>query len=87
MNGLIKLLSATFLAGIMVATVQAKLPEQPVDQAKAHEASMQKAEAAKKAADALSKAQDRTVENYKRFKSGGAMPVNSEAAVKPKATK
>lgn len=76
MNGMIKLLGAVLLAGTM-GTVYAKLPVEPVDPAKAEAAKMKKAEAAKKGAEALAKAQDRAVANYKHSKAG-VMPVKTE---------
>ncbi|MGQ0752091.1 MAG: hypothetical protein ACT4PS_16285 [Betaproteobacteria bacterium] len=56
-----------------VGLAYAKLPPPPpVDPAKAAEAKEKTAAAAKRDAEALTKAQDRAVENYKKTKSGGS---------------
>jgi hypothetical protein len=57
--------------------VQAKLPVAPMDdaaKAKAEEAKVNKAAAAKKAAELLAKAQDRVVERYRNEYGKGGMP-------------
>ncbi|MBE0612921.1 MAG: hypothetical protein IH604_04560 [Burkholderiales bacterium] len=68
---------------------QAKLPVAPMDdaaKAKAAEAGVKKAEAAKKDSAALAKAQDRAVERYKKeHGKGGAAP--EVKAAKPAAKK
>ena len=65
-----------------VGVAYAKLPPPPpVDPAKAEEAKMKAAEAAKKEAEQLAKAQDRAVERYKKEK-GIATAVAAPAAKK-----
>ena len=65
-----------------VGVAYAKLPPPPpVDPAKAEEAKMKAAAAAKKGAEALAKAQDRAVERYKKEK-GIATAVAAPAAKK-----
>ena len=59
----------TLLVCCAVGVAYAKLPPPaPVDPAKAEEAKMKAAEAAKKEAGELAKAQDRVVERYKKEK-------------------
>ncbi|HEY7742258.1 MAG TPA: hypothetical protein VIA19_04345 [Burkholderiales bacterium] len=60
------------LVGLAVGVASAKLPPlSDAEKAKAAEAKAKKGEAAKKAAVALEKAQDRAVQNYKRNKGSG----------------
>ena len=76
-----KLMPALLVCGA-VGLAYAKLPPPPpVDPAKAEEAKMKAAEAAKKEAEQLAKAQDRAVERYKKEK-GMATAVAAPAAKK-----
>jgi len=62
------------LLGFGVGMASAKLPAPPpMDPAKAEAAKAKKAMAAKKNAEDLSKAMDRSVEYYKRTHGGGGM--------------
>ena len=68
-----------------VGLAHAKLPAPPpVDPAKAAEVKEKAAAAAKKDADALAKAQDRAVENYKKTKGGGGAVMTKTATTAPK---
>lgn len=68
------------LVACAVGVAYAKLPPPPpVAPAKAEEAKMKAAEAAKKEAELLGKAQDRAVERYKREKG-----IKTSAAAAPK---
>lgn len=73
-----KLLVAGALAlALGAGMVQAKIPVPPMDdaaKAKAEEAKVKKAAAAKKAAELLAKAQDRVVERYGNEHGKGGMP-------------
>jgi hypothetical protein len=64
-----RMVVSALLVAVVVASAHAKLPAPPpVDPAKAAEAKVKAAEAAKKETDQLSKAQDRAVERYKKEK-------------------
>jgi hypothetical protein len=73
-----KLLWAGALAlALGAGMVQARIPVAPMDdaaKAKAEEAKVNKAAAAKKAAELLAKAQDRVVERYRNEHGKGGMP-------------
>jgi len=83
MRGFWKCVPALLVAG-SVGLAYAKLPPPSEEQkAKAAEAKEKAAAAAKKEAEALARAQDRAVENYKKTKGGGgAMTKTSGAAPK-----
>ena len=87
MNKIWRLLAAVLL-GTTINMANAKLPAPPPpDPAKAEAANKKKAEAAKKDAEALSKAQDRAAEHYKRSMGASAIPAKAEMAAKPKTKK
>lgn len=70
------------LVACAVGVAYAKLPPPPpVDPAKAEEAKMKAAEAAKKETELLAKYQDRAVERYKREK---GIKTSASAAAAPK---
>jgi hypothetical protein len=74
-----KLMPALLVCGT-VGLAYAKLPAPPpVDPAKAEEAKKKTADAAKKGAEALARAQDRAAERYKKEKGGGAMAAKAPA--------
>lgn len=82
MRGIWKCIPALFVAG-SVGLAYGKLPPPTDDQkAKAAEAKEKAAAAAKKEADALAKAQDRAVDNYRKAKGGAAMATTARAAPK-----
>lgn len=78
-----KLLVAGALAlALGAGMVQARIPVAPMDdaaKAKAEEAKVNKAAAAKKAAELLAKAQDRVVERYRNEHGKGGMPAAAAA--------
>ena len=73
-----KLLAAGALAfALSAGLAQAKIPAPPMDdaaKAKAEESKAKAADAAKKEAELLAKAQDRVVERYKKGKAGSGKP-------------
>ena len=85
-----------FLAAVALAFVlgaglaQAKIPVAPMDdaaKAKAEEKKAKDAEAAKKGAEALAKAQDRAVANYKKSHGTSGKPEAAAKGAKPAAKK
>jgi len=66
----------------VVGLASAKLPPPPVDPAKAEEAKQKAADAAKKDAEAIAKAQDRVADRYKKQQKVAAAPATTAAKKK-----
>jgi hypothetical protein len=82
-----KLLAAGALAfALSAGLAQAKIPVPPMDdaaKAKAEEAKVKAADAAKKETEQLAKAQDRVVERYKKGEVKGGTPAVAAKGAKP----
>ncbi len=71
-----KLIPAVLVCCV-VGMASAKLPPSPVDPVKAEEAKQKAAEAAKKEAEQLGKAQDRVADRYKKQSKVAAAPTKT----------